>query len=74
MNGTQILMGLVIVGGCLMGCRNERLILTETKYGSLIRKVCGERNAPTVLRILLFTGGVLGILLAANILKPIRWE
>lgn len=73
MNGTQVLIGLMLIGGSCLGYRNEALILSETGYGRFIRRWCGEGSAKSVFRVgLLLLAGV-GLALATNLLKPIRW-
>ena len=69
----QVLVGALIVVGCLLGWRNESLILKETFYGSLLRRLCGERWAGVGWRVLLLIGGVGGVLLATDVVRPLRW-
>lgn len=73
MNGTQVLVGLILIGGSLLGFRNEALILSETGYGRAIRRWCGEAYARPVFRVLLLLLAAVGGALATNLLKPIQW-
>lgn len=73
MNATQLLIGLMLIGGSTLGYRHEILILRETGYGRTIRRWFGEDRADLAYRTILFLIAVAGGGLATGLVKPLRW-
>lgn len=67
-------MGVAIVAACLLLLFKERWFLAETAKGRRLVQWFGELQALWVLRGLLLIIAVLGSLLAAGIIRPIRWH
>ena len=69
----QIFIGSVSAALCLAGIWHDRWLLTETKKGKRLVAWFGEHRALWVLRGLLAAGLLFGVLLATNVIRPIRW-
>ncbi len=69
----QIFIGAVTAVLCLMGIAKSRWVLDNTQKGTRLASWFGPSKAIWVLRGLFGLGAVFGILLAANLLKPIQW-
>jgi len=72
MNGAEVVMGLLMICGSLLGYRHESLILGETGYGRLIRRCFGEDRARPAYRVLLLLLAALGFSFAAHLIPPPR--
>lgn len=70
---TQLLIGAIITAGCLLGLRHDRWILQESGYGRWIRWLFGDERGLWFLRSVICLLALFGILLALNILRPLRW-
>lgn len=69
----QIFMGLAIVCACALGLWHRDWLLKHSRYGRRLTQWFGPRHGRLVLLVLL-TGGVLfGVLLAANLVRPMQW-
>jgi hypothetical protein len=73
MIATQTAIGAVVVGLCLFGMWHDRWLLEYSRYGRRLVNVFGEIGGRRALRVLLVAGIVFGILLAADIIRPIQW-
>jgi hypothetical protein len=73
MIGTQTAMGLLVVGLCLFGLWHDRVLLDRSRYGRRLVNRFGEIGGRRALRGLLVVGIVFGILLAADVIRPIQW-
>jgi hypothetical protein len=73
MIGTQTAVGLMVVGLCLFGLWHDRVLLVRSRYGRRLVNQFGEVGGRRALWILLVAGIVFGILLAANVIRPIQW-
>jgi hypothetical protein len=69
----QIVIGCILAGVCGLGIWNREWLLRETPKGQRLVARYGERKAVRIVTILLGTGFVVGVLLACNILRPLRW-
>lgn len=69
----QILIGSVTALLCVFGLVKSEWILQNTKKGERLVRWFGETRAIWILRGLLVLGGLFGVLLASNIIKPIQW-
>jgi hypothetical protein len=69
----QLLIGIIIAGSCLAGLWCETWLLTGTRKGGWLVRQFGLNRARWVLRFLLFAGIIFGGLLAANVIRPLRW-
>ena len=73
MSGAQVLMGLIMICGAVLGYRHETLILTGTGYGWWLRRLCGEDRARPMYRVLLIVLAGVGISFVTNLIRPVRW-
>jgi hypothetical protein len=73
MIATQTAMGALIVGLCLLGLWQDRLLLENSRYGRRLVRWFGEIGGRRALRGLLVAGVVFGILLAADVIRPMHW-
>ncbi len=73
MIATQTTIGAVVVGLCLFGMWHDRWLLENSRYGRRLVNVFGEIGGRRALFVLLAAGIVFGILLAADIIRPIQW-
>lgn len=69
----QILMGIAVAAISLLGLCNGRWFLENTKKGQRLIGWFGPDRAILVLRGLFLLAMVLGILLAADVIRPVRW-
>lgn len=69
----QIFIGIVTAGLCVFGLAKSAWILENTSKGARLSRWFGPGRAIWVLRGLLILGAVFGLLLAANVIKPIQW-
>jgi hypothetical protein len=70
----QVAMGVVVAAACAVGLWNDRLLLTNSRYGRWLTRLFGPVGGLWALRVLLFLGIVFGILLAADVIRPIQWK
>lgn len=68
----------VIVGGltcllCALLAAQSKWFLANTRKGAFLVRQFGDQGAPWVLRGLALTGIVVGVLLALEVIRPIRW-
>lgn len=70
---TQIFIGVAVAVTCLLGIRHEKWLLANTKKGQRIVRWFGEAKAPWVWRGLCGIGILFGVLLAADIIRPVQW-
>lgn len=66
-------MGIAMVLFCLMILFRERWFLAETNKGQRLVRRFGDSGALWVLRSILVTIAIVGILLATGVIHPIRW-
>ncbi len=69
----QIFIGAATAGLCLIGLAKSRWVLDNTKKGARLIGWFGAKRAIWVLRGLFLLGAAFGILLAANVIKPLQW-
>ena len=69
----QILIGLVVAALCGLGLWHDRWLLTSTRKGRRLAGWFGETRGLWVLRSLLLAGAAFGLLLAADVIRPVRW-
>lgn len=71
---TQILIGLLILIGSLLGIRHDLWILRESRYGRVCVWMFGsESGGLKGLRVALGLLALFGLLLALNVVRPIHW-
>ncbi len=68
----------VLIGGlltilCLMGLVKETWVLRNSAYGKCLVRWFGPRQAPAAYRVLLGITVIFGVLLAAGIIRPVKW-
>jgi hypothetical protein len=73
MIATQTAMGALIVGLCLLGLWQDRLLLENSRYGRRLVRWFGEIGGRRALCGLLVAGVVFGILLALDVIRPMHW-
>jgi hypothetical protein len=73
MPADQILIGCITAGMCGLGLWKRNWLLRETPKGQRLVARCGEKKAVRIVTVLLGIGFLCGVLLACNILKPLRW-
>lgn len=73
MSKEQIVVGGITAILCLAGLRNHRWLLANTRHGRRLAKRFGEPTSVWIVRILLVAGAVFGVLLAANVVRPVQW-
>jgi hypothetical protein len=73
MRNEQLIMGAGVAVLCLFGLYHSRWFLARTRKGQRLVGWFGETRALWVLRGLLTAGTVFGVLLAANVIRPLRW-
>ena len=69
----QIFIGITVAVLCAAGLCKERWFLTRTKKGKRLIGWFGEEKAIWVLRGLFGLGMLFGLLLAMNVIRPVRW-
>ena len=69
----QILIGVVVSVLCLAGLVKDRWFLEHTRKGQWLTRRLGPTRAVWALRGLFSAGAVFGILLATNVIHPVRW-
>lgn len=69
----RMIIGGVIAALCLFGLWHGRWLLAETRKGQRLAGWLGRERGLLVLRVLLGTGVILGVLLATGVLRPVRW-
>jgi len=73
MSGEQILMGMAVAVLCGLGLWKARWFLENTEKGRRMVRWFGPRRALWVLQLLFGAGALFGILLAADVIRPVRW-
>lgn len=73
MTRDQIFMGAAIALICVMGLLNDVWFLQNTRKGRWLVERFGDDRARLVLRVALLGGAVFGLLLAADVVRPLRW-
>jgi len=73
MPGHQIFIGSTVALLCLWGLFKHRWFLETTKKGKRLIARFGDRKAAWILNGLFVMGIVFGILLAIDVIHPIRW-
>lgn len=66
-------MGVLIVGMCLFGLWQEAWLLENSRYGRRLVIWFGAIGGRRALRGLLIGGVLFGILLAADVIRPMHW-
>lgn len=69
----DLAMGIAIVLACLMFLSQEQRFLTQTTKGQRLVQRFGATRAPWIFRGMLLALTILGGLLAAGIIHPVRW-
>jgi hypothetical protein len=69
----QLWVGVIIACFCLAGFWYEAWLLGETRTGGWLVRRLGPDRARWAVRLLLAAGLAFGILLAANVIRPVRW-
>ena len=69
----QIFIGITVAVLFAAGLCKDRWFLTHTKKGKRLVGWFGEDNAIWVLRGLFGLGVLFGLLLAMNVIRPVRW-
>lgn len=69
----QSLMGAGVVVLCLWGLACHRWLLDETRKGQWLVRSFGPSAARGIVVALLASGAVGGVLLIADIIRPVRW-
>jgi hypothetical protein len=73
MPAEQILIGLLTAGLCVAGIWRREWLLLETGKGKWLVTRYGKPAAVRIVTILLTIGLLGGLLLACNIIRPLRW-
>jgi len=73
MSSEQILMGTAVAVLCGLGLWKGRWFLENTAKGRRMVRWFGPRRALWVLQLLLGMGALFGILLAADLIRPMQW-
>ncbi len=74
MNATQTAMGAMIVGLCLFGIWHHGWLQEHSRYGRRLVIWFGPDGGRRALIGFLIAGIVFGILLAADVVRPIHWN
>lgn len=69
----QILMGAAIALTCLVGAWHSVWLVEQTRKGRRLADLLGTTPALWIVRGALISGAVLGALLAAGVVNPLRW-
>lgn len=67
-------MGIAIVAACCLILARERWFLKETKKGQRLVTWLGPDRAIWAMRGILGLVATVGILLASEVIRPIRWQ
>lgn len=73
MKTEQMVMGALVALLCAAGLWHARWLARETVKGQWLTRRLGADRALWTLRALLVLGITFGILLATNIIRPVRW-
>ena len=69
----QIVIGLGTAGLCGLGLWHGRRLLAVSRFGGWLAGRLGEDRGLQVLRGVLACGVVFGLLLAADVIRPVKW-
>jgi hypothetical protein len=69
----QIVMGVAVAAASLMAFLKTDWLLRHTAKGEWFVRRFGELKARLVVRSFFFFTAALGVLLAANIVRPLQW-
>jgi hypothetical protein len=69
----QVLIGATVALLCSLGLWHDRWLLTRTRKGQRLIRWFGERRGLWVLRSLLVSAALFGVLLATDVIRPARW-
>jgi len=69
----QIVIGLGTAGLCGLGLWHARRLLVASRFGRWLADRLGENRGLQVLRGALVGGLVFGLLLAADLIRPVQW-
>ena len=73
MSREQAILGAAIALLCAGGLWKDRWLFEQTKKGRRLARWCGETRGLWVLRSLFVLGAAFGVLLATNVIRPVRW-
>lgn len=73
MPGEQIIIGTTVTVLCALGWLMDEWFLDRTKKGKRLVGWFGRDKAVWVLRIFFAAGILFGTLLAADVIRPVRW-
>ncbi len=73
MDKQQLLMGIAIAGVSLFGLAKARWFIEQTSKGRLLVHWLGDAPAVRVLQLFLLSCAALGVLLALDLVRPMRW-
>ncbi len=71
---TQTAMGALIVGVCLFGLWHIAWLLENSRYGRRLVIWFGDIGGRRAMTVLLVAGAIFGVLLAADVIRPIQWD
>lgn len=74
MHKDQVIVGTLVVMLCVAGLVKDRWILTQSRYGKFLARKFGETQGLWILRTLLAAMALFGVLLATDVIRPIRWN
>jgi putative flippase GtrA len=69
----QIAMGVAVAVVCAFGLWRDRWLFQNTRKGRMLARWYGEIGGLRALRAFLVVGILFGILLAADVIRPIHW-
>ena len=69
----QILIGATTAALCALGLWKSAWLFAETRKGRRLAHWLGETRGLWALRGLLLAGAAFGVLLAADVIRPLRW-
>ena len=69
----QIFIGAMVAVLCLVGFFKDRWFLQNTRKGKWLAEKFGEQTSLWIVRGLLGTGTLFGVLLACNVIQPVQW-
>ena len=73
MSKEQIFIGVTVAVLCVAGLCKDRWFLAHTKKGKRLIRWLGEEKAIWLLRGLFGLGILFGLLLATDIISPVKW-